>query len=343
MLKIKNLTMSYKTRKGFVRALRNIDFELEDGDIVGLVGESGCGKSTLLLAIMKLIPDSAVIESGEIVYEGEDLLLKSSKEMRDIRGKDIAMIFQDPMTTLNPVFRVGDQICEALRVHNMAAEHKALLTMEKTRKKVEQKLALDLMKEVEIPSPDTRYVEYPYEFSGGMQQRALIAMALSCQPKLLLADEPTTALDVTVQAQIMELLGKINKERQTAIILVTHDLALAAEFCSRLVIMYAGEIVEEGRTDEVIGRPLHPYTRGLLNSIPKIGSKAKIHAIPGTVPDLMTLTEACPFAPRCDCQTEECSQKIELIEIEEGRYVRCSQNSFWRSEASASTMIFTTA
>lgn len=326
MLKIKNLTMSYKTRKGFVRALRNIDFELNGGDIVGLVGESGCGKSTLLLAIMKLIPSSAVIESGEILYGEEDLLHMTPKEMRGVRGKDIAMIFQDPMTTLNPVFRVGDQISESLRVHNIAAEHKALFATEKTKKKVEKRLALDLMKEVEIPSPDTRYLEYPYEFSGGMQQRALIAMALSCQPQLLLADEPTTALDVTVQAQIMELLGKINKERQTAIILVTHDLALAAEFCKRLVIMYAGEIVEEGRTDEVIKRPLHPYTRGLLNSIPKIGSKTKIHAIPGMVPDLMGLTEACPFAPRCDCQTDKCSQKIELVEVEEGRYVRCSQN-----------------
>ena len=326
MLEIKNLTMSYKTRKGYVRALRNIDFELNGGDIVGLVGESGCGKSTLLLAIMKLIPSSAVIESGEVIYEGEDLLPKSPKEMRGIRGKDIAMIFQDPMTTLNPVFRVGDQIRESLRVHHIATEHKELLATEKTRKKVERKLALDLMKEVEIPSPDTRYLEYPYEFSGGMQQRALIAMALSCQPKLLLADEPTTALDVTVQAQIMELLKKINKERQTAIILVTHDLALAAEFCSRLVIMYAGEIVEEGRTNEVISAPRHPYTKGLLNSIPKIGSKEKINAIPGMVPDLMGLTEACPFAPRCACHTDDCSRKIELKEIEEGRYVRCRQN-----------------
>ncbi len=326
MLKIKNLTMSYKTRKGYVRALRNIDFELNDGDIVGLVGESGCGKSTLLLAIMKLIPSSALIEGGEILYEGQDLLRKSPPELRGIRGKDIAMIFQDPMTTLNPVFRVGDQISESLRVHHIAAAHKELFTTEKTRKKVEKKLALDLMREVEIPSPDTRYMEYPYEFSGGMQQRALIAMALSCQPKLLLADEPTTALDVTVQAQIMELLKKINRERQTAIILVTHDLALAAEFCNRLVIMYAGEIVEEGRTNEVIGKPRHPYTKGLLNSIPKIGSKEKINAIPGIVPDLMSLTEACPFAPRCEYQTGECSRKIELKEIEEGRYVRCRQN-----------------
>ena len=326
MLKIKNLTMSYKTRKGFVRALRNIDFELRGGDIVGLVGESGCGKSTLLLAIMKLIPSSAVIESGEILYEEHDLLLKSPKEMRGIRGKEIAMIFQDPMTTLNPVFRVGDQISEALRVHNIAADHKELAATEKSRKKVEKKLALELMKEVEIPSPDTRYLEYPYEFSGGMQQRALIAMALSCKPQLLLADEPTTALDVTVQAQIMELLKKINQERQTAIILVTHDLALAAEFCSRLVIMYAGEIVEEGKTNEVIDMPRHPYTKGLLNSIPKIGSKEKINAIPGMVPDLMGLSEACPFAPRCVYQSDECEQKIELREITEGRYVRCCQN-----------------
>jgi len=326
MLKIVNLTMSYKTRKGSVRALRNIDFELKAGDIVGLVGESGCGKSTLLLAIMKLIPSCAMIESGEIWYEGEDLLKKTRQEIRGIRGKEIAMIFQDPMTTLNPVFRVGDQIGESLRVHNMAGKQKALWMAEKSVRKAEKTMVLDLMKEVEIPSPDTRYLEYPYEFSGGMQQRALIAMALSCEPNLLLADEPTTALDVTVQAQIMELLKKINQERQTAIILVTHDLALAAEFCNRLVIMYAGEIVEEGKTNEVIENPFHPYTKGLLNSIPKIGSKDKINAIPGMVPDLLGLTEACPFAPRCDDQTEKCNQKIELIEIMEGRYVRCCKN-----------------
>ncbi len=323
MLKITNLTMSYKTRKGYVRALRSIDFELKGGDIVGLVGESGCGKSTLLLAIMRLIPSSALIESGEIWYEGEDLLKKSGREMRGIRGKEIAMIFQDPMTTLNPVFRVGEQIEEALRVHNIVGKSGGLPQRATTRKKAEKEMVLDLMKEVEIPSPDTRYMEYPFEFSGGMQQRALIAMALSCKPKLLLADEPTTALDVTVQAQIMELLRKINKERQTAIILVTHDLALAAEFCSRLVIMYAGEIVEEGRTGEVIENPAHPYTRGLLNSIPKIGSKTRINAIPGMVPDLLGLTEACPFAPRCEYGTQECGQKVERREVMEGRYVRC--------------------
>lgn len=326
MLKIVDLTLSYKTRKGNVRALRHIDFELKSGNIVGLVGESGCGKSTLLLAVMKLIPPSAIIESGEIWYAGEDLLKKTGREMRAIRGKEIAMIFQDPMTTLNPVFRVGEQIGESLWVHNMAGNGKGMPAAEKSGKKAEKKLVLDLMKEVEIPSPDTRYFEYPYEFSGGMQQRALIAMALSCEPKLLLADEPTTALDVTVQAQIMELLGKINKERRTAIILVTHDLALAAEFCDRLVIMYAGEIVEEGRTKEVIENPSHPYTIGLLNSIPRIGSKTKINAIPGMVPDLLGLTEACPFAPRCGYQTQECGREIRLREVLEGRYVRCCRN-----------------
>ncbi len=341
MIKITNLNMSYRTRKGDVKALRDINFEMAPGDIVGLVGESGCGKSTLLLTMMRLIPACAVIESGEVLFQGSDILKMPMGAVREIRGKKIGMIFQDPMTTLNPVFKVGEQIREAIRIHNIvpagSGNHAAAgggaaggganetegRTERNRRLAEERRLVLNLMREVEIPAVEKRYAEYPHEYSGGMQQRALIATALSCKPDLLLADEPTTALDVTVQAQIMSLLEKINRERKTAIILVTHDIALAAEFCKRLVIMYAGEIVEQGNTRDVIENPRHPYTRGLLNTIPRIGSKERIEAIRGTVPDLAELTDACAFFPRCDYGTDKCQEKVMLRETGKGRFVRC--------------------
>ncbi len=322
MLEIKNLSMVYESGKAQVPALRDINLFVQQGDIVGLVGESGSGKSTLLLAVMGLLAPAAKIESGEILYRDTDLLKEPPAEMRDRRGRSIAMVFQDPMTALNPVFPVGEQIREALRVHNFIDKTKLPkgVTSVKT---AEKNWVLDLMQEVEIPSPETRYNEYPHQFSGGMQQRALIAMALSCRPRLLLADEPTTALDATVQAQIMDLLVRINRRREMAMILVTHDLALASEFCHRLVIMYAGQIMEEGPTAAVVAKPLHPYTQALLRSLPKLHSKERIEPIAGAVPDLSALPPGCSFAPRCPYKTDACDLPVEMRITEEGRRARC--------------------
>lgn len=336
MLKVKNLSMYYKTEKSPVKAVQNVSLELAEGDILGLVGESGCGKSAMLLTLMRLIPYPGEIVSGEVVFKGEDILKKSLREMREIRGNEIAMIFQDPMTTLNPVFKVGEQIRETLRIHGVVKRKSWPGFLDRARLREEREIVLKLMHEVGIPSPDDRYYEYPHEFSGGMQQRALIATALSCQPYLLLADEPTTALDVTIQAQIMALLKKINRERGTAIILVTHDLALAAEFCHRIAVMYAGQIVEEGGTDDVIRNPKHPYTEGLLRSIPKITKKKyKIAPIQGTVPDLADLPDGCAFYPRCEHRKQVCLQPVELTEIMPGRRVRCwlyqNGNGRWKN------------
>lgn len=317
--------MHYQTGRRPVKAIQNVSLELDRGEILGLVGESGCGKSAMLLTFMRLIPYPGKIISGEITFQDENLLAKSAGEMRRLRGSRISMIFQDPMTTLNPVFKVGEQIRETLRVHNMVNKAAVFGFLDRARKKAEMELVFRLMREVGIPSEEERYHEFPHEYSGGMQQRALIAAALSCEPDLLLADEPTTALDVTIQAQIMALLKKINRERGTAIILVTHDLALAAEFCHRIAVMYAGRIVETGRTDEVIGNPRHPYTIGLLQSIPRITlRKQKIKPIAGTVPDLAALPEGCSFYPRCGQQREDCLHEVELTEIMPGHQVRCT-------------------
>lgn len=324
MLKVNNLSMYYATGKKPVKAIQDVSLELNRGEILGLVGESGCGKSAMLLTFMRLVPYPGKIISGEILFQGEDLLKKPGREMRRLRGSRISMIFQDPMTTLNPVFKVGEQIRETLRVHNMVNKTAVFGFMDRARKRAEMEMVFKLMREVGIPSEEDRYHEFPHEYSGGMQQRALIAAALSCEPDLLLADEPTTALDVTIQAQIVELLKKINRERGTAIILVTHDLAMAAEFCHRIAVMYAGRIVEMGQTDEVISNPRHPYTVGLLQSIPRITArKQKINPIAGTVPDLANLPEGCSFYPRCNKQREQCLQEVELAEVMPGHQVRC--------------------
>ncbi len=324
MLEIKNLAMAFETERGLVRAVNKVDLSVAEGEVMGIVGESGCGKSVTLLNILGLVPHPGKVLSGEIMFQGEDLLKKSKKEMRDIRGKDIAMIFQDPMTTLNPVFRIGEQIRESMRIHGLFKDVKGGF-FKSARKHAEKDRAVELMEEVGIPSPETRYHNFPHEFSGGMQQRALIAIGLSCKPKLLLADEPTTALDVTIQAQILALMQKINQEHGAGIILVTHDLGVAAEFCHKIAVMYAGRIVEQGRTEQVMDNPHHPYTQGLLRSIPKMSSKKdRIEPIPGGVPDLAELKEECAFYPRCAKAHDKClSQEVPMFDAGEGHTVRC--------------------
>ena len=327
MLDIKNLSMVYETERGPIRAVNNISFSLVNGEILGLVGESGCGKSATLLSILGLVPYPGKIQSGKILFQGEDLTQKTSSEMRRIRGKDISMIFQDPMTTLNPVFKVGEQVRESLRIHDLIkATGGSWWSRRQQKNGNEIERVLELMREVGIPAPENRYFEYPFQFSGGMQQRAIIAIALSGSTKLLLADEPTTALDVTIQAQILELLRKINRVHGTSIIMVTHDLGMAAEFCQRIAVMYAGEIVEQGHTDQVLDNPKHPYTQGLLRSIPRIGAtRRKLLPIPGSVPDLADLDETCPFHPRCDQVNEKCSLGTHTLrEVEEEHFVKCA-------------------
>jgi len=315
LLKIKDLSTTFFTRRGMIKAVDGLSLEFKEGEVLGLVGESGCGKSVTMLSILRLVPYPGKITGGKIWFQGENLLEKSSKEMRNIRGSKISMIFQDPMSTLNPVFRVGEQIRESLRVHNY----------ERLPRKAEKEKILRLLENVELPSPEQIYLQYPYQLSGGMQQRIIIAIALSCNPKLLLADEPTTALDVTIQAQILELLRKINKEQGTGIILVTHDLAVVAEFCQKVAVMYAGKLVEAGPADKITSQPEHPYTQALLKSIPKIGDKnAKIKSIPGDVPDLATLPPGCAFYPRCEKAMPECQkEEIPWQEVENGWRIRC--------------------
>ncbi|KLU61946.1 oligopeptide transport ATP-binding protein OppD [Peptococcaceae bacterium CEB3] len=327
MLAIERLTMIYETKRGRVKAVNKVDLSLGKGEILGLVGESGCGKSATLLTILGLVSYPGKVTGGRIIFRGEDLLQKTPAALRKIRGKEIAMIFQDPMTTLNPVFKVGDQIRESLQIHGLLNEQAEGGRFKgRKRKESEMDRVYQLMREVGIPSPEKRYFEYPFQFSGGMQQRAIIAIALACSAQLLLADEPTTALDVTIQAQILELLAKINRERETAMILVTHNLAMAAEFCQRIAVMYAGEIVEQGSTDEVLEKPQHPYTQGLLRSIPRIGKvKQKLEPIPGTVPDLAALDGTCPFYPRCAQARPACLEDERSLEdVGGGHWVKCA-------------------
>src|ERR1700704_1272428 len=261
LLEVKNLATHFPTRAGLVRAVNGVSFHLDRGELLGLVGESGCGKSITALSIMRLVAPPGEIVSGEILFDGRDLLKFSNAEMRALRGNDIAMIFQDPMTSLNPVFTVGEQIAEALRLHR------------KLSRKDARAAAVEAMREVSIPDPARRIDDYPHQLSGGMRQRVMIAMALACDPKLLIADEPTTALDVTIQAQILELLNELRKNRELAVLLITHDLGVVAEVADRVAVMYTGRIVEESPVDELFARPKHPYTEGLLRSVPRLTAK----------------------------------------------------------------------
>ncbi|MCI0475255.1 MAG: ABC transporter ATP-binding protein [Anaerolineales bacterium] len=327
VLQLDNLTAVFPLKRGIVRAVTNVDLTLARGEILGLVGESGCGKSATMLSILRLLPYPGKIVAGQVLLKGDNILARSPRAIRQVRGKSIAMIFQDPMSTLNPAFPIAEQIGESMRIHRLdvAPGNRRPWLFDFASRQREQERVLALLEEVGIPRPkDTRRC-YPHELSGGMQQRVLIAIALSCAPDVLLADEPTTALDVTVQAQIVDLLNRINRERHTSIILVTHNLGLAAEFCHRIAVMYAGQIVEQGPTVEVVENSLHPYTQGLLNCIPRITrGRKKISPIPGNVPDPIDLPLGCAFQPRCASAHAEClGRAIPLVEAQPNRLVRC--------------------
>lgn len=328
LLELRDLTTVFPLKRGEVRAVDGLSFQLRQGEKLGIVGESGSGKSVTLLSILRLVPHPGQIVSGEVFFQGESLSAKSATEMRRIRGKDMAMIFQDPMTTLNPAFLVGEQIRESLRIHGIVPRSNGLFArlFDRKRKAAEYERVWEAMADVGIPVPRQSARRYPHQFSGGMQQRALTAIALACEPQVLLADEPTTALDVTIQAQILTLLDKINQQHGTAIVLVTHNLGVVAEFCETIIVMYAGQLMEKGHIAQVIEEPMHPYTRGLLRCLPKIRARReKISPIPGLVPDLADLPPGCPFSPRCDVSRPECSQvdTVPLKTLPDGRQVRC--------------------
>src|SRR5919198_1167631 len=294
LLEVSGLRTSFATRDGLVRAVDGISFSVDRGEIMGLVGESGCGKSVTSLSIMRLVPPPGRIEAGSVTFEGRDLLKLRSEQMRSIRGQQLAMIFQQPTSSLNPVWDVGRQIGETLEIHKGLRRREARLR------------ALELLRLVGIPDPERRLRSYPHELSGGMAQRVMIAMALACEPDLLIADEPTTALDVTIQAQILDLLRKLRDELGTAIILITHDLGVVAEMCDRVAVMYAGEIVEQTDVGRLFRDPRPPYTRGLIGSIPVPGEvEQELSVIPGNVPNLIDLPNGCRFAPRCLTRVEE--------------------------------------
>jgi len=317
LLKVKNLQTHFPTRAGLVRAVDGVSFHVDEGELLGLVGESGCGKSITALSVMRLIAPPGKIVGGEVWFGGENLLAASEERMRGIRGDDIAMIFQDPMTSLNPVYTVGEQIAEALRLHRNLSRRQA------------REAAVEAMREVAIPDPGRRADDYPHQLSGGMRQRVMIAMALACDPRLLIADEPTTALDVTIQAQILELIDGLRRTRNLAVLLITHDLGVVAEVADRVCVMYTGRIVEESPVGELFARPKHPYTEGLLRSVPKlsgedVGRAERLQTIEGTVPKPTDLPPGCHFAPRCPHRMPRCTEgDIPLYPLDSGASVRC--------------------
>ena len=316
-LLVKNLKVSFATSKKELIAVRGISYQLNQGEILALVGESGCGKTVSALSILRLIQEPpGKIVSGEILFAGKDLLKLKKKELQDRRGKDIAMIFQDPMTSLNPVLTIGEQIIETLLRHTSLS-----------RKKAREK-SFRLLEQVEIPSPEQKLDQYPHQLSGGMRQRVMIAMALSCSPRILIADEPTTALDVLIQAQILSLLKKIKNDTQMSILLITHDLGVVAEVAERVMVMYAGEIVESGSVNDLFRSPLHPYTIGLMESIPTLETTqqklSKLKEISGTVPSLSQVPFGCPFHPRCSAAETRCkTDKPKLKKISQTHSVSC--------------------
>lgn len=311
LLDVKNLHTGFATDDGRVKAVRGISIHVDQGESLGIVGESGCGKSVSMLSIMHLLADNASLTADEITFDGEDLLHKSVKEMRKYQGNDISMIFQDPMTSLNPLFTIGEQLCNPLMRHRRLTKKKAL------------ERAAEVLEQVGIPDPEKRLKQYPHELSGGMRQRVMIAIAISCDPKLLIADEPTTALDVTIQAQILELMQKMKDEYHMSLILITHDLGVIANMCTRVVVMYGGLIMEEGALRDIFYHTGHPYTLGLMESIPK-NDKQRLVPIYGTPPDLLNPPKGCPFAARCKYAMKLCKEHLpELTDIGEGHRSAC--------------------
>lgn len=315
LLKVENLKVSFKIKKQKTAAVEDVNFSLDEGKIIGIVGESGCGKSVTATSILRLMPPSLceIDENSKILFQGKDLSKASNAEMRDVRGNKISMIFQEPMTSLNPVYTIGAQMVEMLQTHQKISKHDAM-----------QK-SIEMLEKVGIPSPEQRIKEYPHQLSGGMRQRVMIAMALSCNPKLLIADEPTTALDVTIQAQILELMKKLKDSHDMGIILITHDLGIVADFCDRVLIFYTGQIVESAPVRDLFREPLHPYTKGLIRALPKISEQTdRLEAIEGMVPDADQMPEGCHFHPRCPYATDRCRKEAPaLTQTPDGRCVRC--------------------
>jgi oligopeptide transport system ATP-binding protein len=315
VLEVRDLHVSFDTYNGEVKAVRGVSFELKKGETLAIVGESGCGKSVTSQTIMRLIPNPpGRIKQGEILFDGKDLTKLSEREMEKIRGAEIAMIFQDPMTSLNPTMTVGRQITEGLMKHQKMSKEEA------------KKKAVEMLRLVGIPSPESRVNQYPHQFSGGMRQRAMIAIALSCAPKILIADEPTTALDVTIQAQIMELMKELQEKMNTSIILITHDLGVVADVADRVVVMYAGKVVETGTVEEIFYRPRHPYTWGLMASMPRLDQKKEqeLLPIPGSPPNLIAPPKGCPFAARCKHVMKICQERMpDVTNISSNHQVSC--------------------
>lgn len=313
LLEVKKLKTEFRVKGGRIKAVDGVDFEVDKGEIVAIVGESGSGKSVTSLSVMGLLQDTtAKISQGEILFQGEDLLKKSKKDMMNIRGNRISMIFQEPMTSLNPVYTIGNQVVEAILRH------------EKVSKKEALKKAIEMLKLVGISSPEIRVKDYPHQMSGGMRQRVMIAMALSCSPQLLIADEPTTALDVTIQAQILDLMLRLKERLGTAILLITHDLGVVAEVAERVVVMYCGKVVEKAEAKDIFNNPLHPYTQGLLKSIPKMdGKKDRLYMIKGMVPNPLNMPKGCAFSDRCEKCMSICREKTPEIIRQGNAMVRC--------------------
>jgi peptide/nickel transport system ATP-binding protein len=312
ILEVEKLRTSFFTESGAVHAVDNVSFNVKRGEAVALVGESGCGKSVTAMSIMRLVAPPGKITGGAVRFKGKDLASLSERDMRKVRGNDIAMVFQEPMTSLNPVFRIGAQVAEAIRIHKDVSKREAW------------KMAGEMLNLVSIPDPVKRLQDYPHQLSGGMRQRVMIAMALSCDPELLIADEPTTALDVTIQAQIMELLADLQQKLGLAILLITHDLGIVAEFCERVVVMYTGRVVEEASVRDLFAKPAHPYTRGLLASLPSVSTGTRLPTITGMVPSISKLPAGCKFNPRCPDVMEICyGNEPALMRVGEGHDARC--------------------
>ena len=312
LLSVKNLSVEYTSEGEVIHAVNHVSFELEKGKTIGLVGETGAGKTSIARAILRILPEPpARVPNGEIFFEGKDLLKESEADMQKIRGKEISMIFQDPMTALNPIMRVGEQIAEVIHLHERCAKHEAV---EKAKKMLEM-----------VGIPGERYYEYPHQFSGGMKQRVVIAMALACSPTLLLADEPTTALDVTIQAQVLDMINDLKQKLNTSMIMITHDLGIVAEVCDTVAVVYAGEIMEYGTREQIFHNPQYPYTIGLFGSLPDLNNDVKrLSPIEGLPPNPADLPKGCAFHPRCPYATGECEKEhIELKDIGDGHLCRC--------------------